>query len=249
VRATEPIEHRAIPVFAIAEPMASLILNITPIEGGFSLKARIYDALKAAITGMNIYDSDAELRLDERALSQQFGISRTPLREALAQLDQEGLVRIVPRRGIFIVRKTKAEIIEMITVWAALEGMAARLITQVASDEEIAELRQLHENFYSAQEIREHIGEYSDANIKFHQAIIRMSRCKLIATITDGLFMHVRAIRQRTIFERDRVKRSLVDHMNIIEALEARRTELAERLLVGHTLRLRDHVEQHVDLP
>ncbi|HXF52844.1 MAG TPA: GntR family transcriptional regulator [Hyphomicrobiaceae bacterium] len=229
--------------------MASLILNVSPIEEGFSLKARIYEALKAAIVRMNIYDTDAELRLDERALSQQFGISRTPLREALAQLDQEGLVKIVPRRGIYIVRKTKAEILEMITVWAGLEGMAARLVTHVASDEEIAELRQLHENFFSAEEIREHLGEYSDANIKFHQAIIRMSKCKLIATITDGLFMHVRAIRQRTIFERDRARRSLVDHMNIIEALEGRKTERAQRLVVEHTLRLRDHVEQHVDLP
>jgi DNA-binding GntR family transcriptional regulator len=247
--ATEPIEQTNVSAFAVAEPMASLVLNIRPIEEGFSLKARIYDALKAAIMRMNIYDGDAELRLDERALSGQFGISRTPLREALAQLDQEGLVRIVPRRGIYIVRKTKPEILEMITVWAALEGMAGRLVTQVAEDEEIAELRQLHENFDRTEEIREHIGEYSDANIKFHQAIIRMSRCRLIATITDGLFMHVRAIRHRAIFERDRVKRSLIDHMNIIEALEARKTELAERLLVEHTLRLRDHVEQHVDLP
>jgi len=229
--------------------MASLVLNVAPIEEGFSLKARIYEALKSAIVRMNIYDNDAELRLDERALSQQFGISRTPLREALAQLDQEGLVRIVPRRGIYIVRKTKAEILEMITVWAGLEGMAARLVTHVASDKEIAELRQLHENFFSAEEIREHLGEYSDANIRFHQAIIRMSKCKLIATITDGLFMHVRAIRQRTIFERDRARRSLVDHMNIIEALEGRKTERAQRLVVEHTLRLRDHVEQHVDLP
>ena len=81
---------------------------------------------------MNIYADEAELRLDERDLSQRFGVSRTPLREALAQLDQEGLVRIVARRGIFIVRKTKAEILDMITVWAALESMAARLATQHA---------------------------------------------------------------------------------------------------------------------
>ena len=84
---------------------------------------------------MNIYADDAQLRLDERDLSQRFGVSRTPLREALAQLDQEGLVRIVARRGIFIVRKTKAEILDMITVWAALESMAARLATQHASAE------------------------------------------------------------------------------------------------------------------
>src|SRR5262245_62567321 len=78
-----------------------------PIGEGISLKARAYEALKSAILNMNIYADEAELRLDERDLSQRFGVSRTPLREALAQLDQEGLVRIVARRGIFIVRKTK----------------------------------------------------------------------------------------------------------------------------------------------
>ena len=61
-------------------------------------------------------------------------------REALAQLDQEGLVKIVARRGIFIVRKTKAEILDMITVWAALESMAARLATKQATAEELAGL-------------------------------------------------------------------------------------------------------------
>src|SRR5215510_7123700 len=135
--------------------LADTQLQIAPIGEGISLKARAYDALKAAIMNMNIYAHEAELRLDERDLSQRFGVSRTPLREALAQLDQEGLVRIVPRRGIYIVRKTKAEILEMITVWAALEGMAACLVTQVADDQEIAELRRLHETFCGGQGIRE----------------------------------------------------------------------------------------------
>ena len=112
--------------------MADTQLKIAPIGEGISLKARAYEALKTAIMNMNIYADDAELRLDERDLSQRFGVSRTPLREALAQLDQEGLVRIVARRGIFIVRKTKAEILDMITVWAALESMAARLATKEA---------------------------------------------------------------------------------------------------------------------
>ena len=93
--------------------LADTQLQITPIGEGISLKARAYDALKAAITNMNIYAHEAELRLDERDLSQRFGVSRTPLREALAQLDQEGLVKIVARRGIFIVRKTKAEILDL----------------------------------------------------------------------------------------------------------------------------------------
>ena len=169
--------------------MRNLVLKIAPLEESLSLKARIHADLKAAISAMNIYDDNAELRLDERALSAQFGISRTPLREALAQLESEGLVRVLPRRGVFIVRKTKAEILDMITVWAALEGMAARLVCKVAADAEIAQLRRQHETFHADPAIRAHIGEYSDANIRFHQTIVRLSRSRLIEQITDGLFL------------------------------------------------------------
>ena len=227
--------------------MSENILKIEPLREDFSLKSRIYDALKSAIMQMNIYDENAELRMDERTLSEQFGISRTPLRETLARLDQEGIVRIEPRRGIFIVRKSKIEILDMITVWAALESMAARLITLNASDAEIASLRKLL-GVYSGEEVSQHIDEYSDTNISFHEAIIRMGKCDLISEITDKLFLHVRAIRARTIFEEDRARQSIIDHTEIIKSLEARNTEQAERLVREHTLKLCDHVARHVNL-
>jgi DNA-binding GntR family transcriptional regulator len=227
--------------------MSDSVLRIEPIAESVSLKVRAYLSLKSAITSMNIYAPDAELRLDERDLSQRFGVSRTPLREALVQLDSEGLVRIAPRRGIFIVRKTKAEILEMITVWAALESMAARLATEVATDGEIGALHPLVDAF-SADGVARKMGEYSDANILFHQAIIGLGKCQLIDTMTQSLFMHVRAIRQRTIFEADRARRSILDHKEIVSALVARDTDRAERLVREHTLKLRDHVERHVDL-
>jgi DNA-binding GntR family transcriptional regulator len=222
-------------------------LHVAAIDAGLSLKARAYDALKGAIMVMDIYAPEAVLRLDERDLSASFGVSRTPLREALAQLDQEGLVKIQPRRGIFIVRKTKAEILEMITVWAALESMAARLATQHATDAELASLHEMIDQF-SHDEVARQMGEYSDANIAFHSAIIQLSKCTLIAEMTDRLFFHVRAIRRRTIVEADRAKRSISDHKEIVAALEARDTERAERLVRTHTLHLRDHVEKYVDL-
>ena len=77
-------------------------LDIAPIEGSFSLKEHIYEVLKDAITGMNIYDEGADLRLDERQLSEQLRISRTPIREAIARLEQEGLVTVIPRRGVYL---------------------------------------------------------------------------------------------------------------------------------------------------
>ncbi len=225
--------------------MAQARLKVQPIAEDFSLKSRIYASLKEAIVSADIYNDETDLRLDERKLSEQFGISRTPLREALARLEQEGLVKIIPRRGVFIARRTKAEILEMITVWAALESMAARLATLHASDEEISALRLMVDAFDNRR-LNAHIDEYSEANIKFHQAILKLGKSALIEEIASGLFMHVRAIRSRTISESDRVNKSIVDHMHIIEALEARDTELAERLVREHTLSLAEHVKQNV---
>ena len=226
--------------------MTALKLIVQPLEADFSFRDRAYRALKQAITSMNIYNSRAELRLEERQLSQDLGVSRTPIREAINRLEQEGLVRSVPRKGVFVVRKTKAEILEMIVVWAALEGMAARLITLHASDAEIATLRAMSATFESDQ-ISARIDEYSETNIRFHQAIIGLSRCDLLAQIAENLFIHMRAIRVKTISEDNRANRSIIDHMNIIHALERRDTELAERLVRQHALDLAAHVEKNVD--
>ncbi|HYB10613.1 MAG TPA: GntR family transcriptional regulator [Alphaproteobacteria bacterium] len=225
--------------------MVSATLKVQPIELNFVLKDKIYEALKQAITQMNIYAEPGEPRLDERQLSLELGVSRTPIREAIARLEQEGLVRTAPRKGVFVVRKSKREILEMITVWAALEGMAARLVTERASDEEIATLRQMFATFEGGR-ISAHIDEYSETNIKFHTAILRMSRCELLCQMAENLFIHMRAIRHKTIHEDHRAERSIIDHLAIIRALESRDTELAEGLARKHTLDLASHVEKNV---
>jgi DNA-binding GntR family transcriptional regulator len=227
------------------QAMPSIEAIVQPIEDVQSLKDRTYAALKQAITAIDIYANPEEPRLDERELSARLGVSRTPIREAIARLQQEGLVRIAPRKGVFVVRKPKREILQMITVWAALESMAARLITLQAGDEEIASLRTLFATF-EGDESKADIDEYSDRNIRFHQAIIGMSRCDLLVDMADNLFIHMRAIRAKTISEDDRVSRSIIDHMNIIEALEDRNTEVAESLARQHTLDLAAHVEKNV---
>src|ERR671929_1738044 len=120
---------------------------LAPLEDTSTFADRAYTALKDTIVSLNVYEQPGEVRLDERQLASDLGISRTPVREAMAQLEREGFVRSVPRRGIYIVRKTRHEVIEMITAWAALESMAARLITENADDSEIATLRKMFARF------------------------------------------------------------------------------------------------------
>jgi len=227
-------------------PAPKIPLALSPISANASLRDQAYAALKQAIIETDIYSHSGEVRLDERQLLLSLGVSRTPIREAMTLLEQEGLLRTVPRRGIFIVRKTKRQIVEMIEMWAAIESMAARLATLHASDEDIAQLRRMFDEFRTSAPA-EHLEEYSDANIAFHQAIIGLSGSHLMGQTLENLFIHVRAIRRMTIAQADRAERSIVDHMRIIEALEKRDTELAERLVRQHSLDLAAHVEKHCD--
>ncbi|MBP2291263.1 GntR family transcriptional regulator [Azospirillum rugosum] len=221
-------------------------INVQPLDTGSTFRSQAYHALKQAISQMDIYDHNDEIRLEERQLSDMLGVSRTPIREALTLLEQEGFIRLQPRRGIFVIRKTKAEIIEMIQVWAALESMAGRMVAEHASDEDIRTLWDLFRNF-EEHDLKDHVSEYSDANIAFHKSIIRLSGSKLIQEMTDNLFIHIRAIRKLTIGQENRVERSIHDHKEIIKALERRDVDQSERLIRDHTLGLAAHVEKHCD--
>jgi DNA-binding GntR family transcriptional regulator len=227
-------------------PDAPPKLQIEPLDTSRTFRHLAYGTLKKAITEMDIYSHPGEIRLDERRLSKDLAISRTPVREAITLLEQEGFVRSSPRRGIFVVRKTKAQILEMIAVWAALESMSARLAAKNASDADLQRLQKMFAEF-EHEKPSDHLSEYSDANIAFHQEIIRLGGCKLIGEITENLFIHMRAIRKVTIGQDNRAERSIVDHMNIIEALGARDADRAERLVREHTFGLHAHVEKHGD--
>jgi DNA-binding GntR family transcriptional regulator len=221
-------------------------ITAEPLEGTATFKDRAYNALKEVLLSLDIYGRRGEIRLDERALALQFGISRTPVREAMAQLEREGFVRSVPRRGIYIVRKTKRQVVELIEAWAALESMAARLITENCSDDEISHLREMFAKFENGK-LHVKLDEYSEVNIQFHQTIISMSKNATLIRLAENLFTHMRMIRRKTIVEKNRADKSIRDHMNIIEALEARDTNRAEVLVRDHALGLAEHVARYAD--
>ena len=220
--------------------MSEQRLVIAPLASSESLKTRAYVALKTAISDMDIYAPDAELKLDERGLSSRFGVSRTPLREALALLDREGLINVVSRRGIYIVRKSRAELLDMITVWAALEGMAARLAAARASETTLSNLCQLAGEGGKP-------AEHGAANIRFHQAMLRAAGNACVDRISEELLFHVRAIRRHARWNNELCARSIAEHRDIIAAIERRDPDTAERLVRDHTFGLRERVAKSFD--
>lgn len=218
-------------------------MKLRPIASKFTLKDHVYDRLREAILEMDIYDQDADLRLDERSLAEQLNISRTPLRDAIARLESDGLVTVVPRKGVYVQRKSLEELLEMIIAWAALESMAARLAATNATDLEIATLRKIASK-YNDELSATRIAEYSDDNLKFHLHILEISHCALLKSMAEGLFLHIQAVRLRSMWESDRVKRSVVDHAEIIEALERRDADEAAERVREHTMQLHQHIRR-----
>lgn len=227
--------------------MTARKLRLKPVDSNVALKDKVYEALRSAIKSMDIYAENADAKLDERRLAEDLGVSRTPIREALSRLEQEGLVRMESRRGTFVVRKSKSEILQIICVWGALESLAARLGCVHASDQEIAGLRKVFVNLDNLTRAMAAIDEYSDENIRFHQAIMRLGKCELLSEIAEGLFIHMRAIRARALRGHERVAESVVDHLHIILAMEQRDAMLAETLVREHTDHLAEHVKEFVN--
>ena len=219
---------------------ASIVLR--PVEASFSLKEHIHGVLRDALLELDVYSRGTVLKLDERRMAEQLGVSRTPVREALTRLQQEGLVTIQARKGIFINKKELPETLELIKVWAALESMAARLACEEATDEEIGKLRRIAAQF-SQVRAKANLNEYSEANIQFHGTVMRISGCSRLQDLGDNVFAHLKPIRRRAMRDATRTDRSVVDHMNIIEAIECRDADLASQLVREHTFRLHDYLE------
>lgn len=224
--------------------------TLTGLQGGTgaSLKDRIYEQLKAAIRAVDLYADDVDLRLDERELAKCLNTSRTPLREALTRLENEGVVRIVPRKGVYAERKSKDEIVEMIYAWAGLESMAARLVCERASDEEIAGLRAKLDG-YGPEPTPEDVDAFDARDVDFHFSIIRLSGCAPMQKMADDLYAHIRSARTRIKHNSRRVRASVDEHEAIVEAIAMRDPALAESRVRAHAIGLAHHVRDRVNLP
>jgi DNA-binding GntR family transcriptional regulator len=225
-----------------------MVLNVEKIRVPSSLSERAYEAIKESILKIDITQMKDEGHIDERGLSESLGVSRTPLREAINRLVIEGFLKVVPRKGIYLVKKSKKEIVEILLVRAALEGMAARLATKYVTDEDIQKMKELFSPFSESSAGGQFI-KYSDANIVFHELVLRASHCEKLIEMAGNLFDHVRWIRFRTIVFEDRFSKMQREHLQIIEALEKKDPDLSEKRMRAHIDGLAQYIEEKVNFP
>jgi len=215
-------------------------LAVQPIAPPPSLAGLAYDTLKEFLLSS---DLDASQKLDERALAQRLGISRTPLREAIQKLALEGFLKVEPRRGVFVNYRSKEEIVEILYVRAALEAMAARLTVRYVTPEDIESLREIFIPFHE-DTVEEQVQEFSLANVHFHEKALELSRCSKIVEMASNIQDQMRMVRIYTMRSGGRAENSLAEHLQIIDALEQKNADLAAKRMREHILGLANYVEQ-----
>ncbi|WP_149780854.1 GntR family transcriptional regulator [Roseovarius litoreus] len=174
-------------------------------------------------------------KINEKALTTQFGVSRTPLREALKVLAAEGLLELIPHRGAVITRQSEAEIAEVFHVLAALEGLAGELTAQVASDAELAQITAMTE------ELRQSYAQtdrprYFRINQAIHQEILAASGNDTLVKSHELLAHRVQRARYQANLTPQRWRAAVEEHEAIAKALAARDAETTSRLMRDHLL-------------
>ena len=172
-------------------------------------------------------------RLDEVQLASRFGVSRTPIREALMQLGAIGLVEIRPRRGAIVVDPGPNRIYEMFEVMAELEGMAGSLAARRHTEEDRTSLLSAHARCEQSVTSGDADAYYYDNEI-FHHAIYEASHSGFLLDQCAALHRRLRPYRRLQLRVRNRMKLSFSEHTGIVEAILAGEAEAARRLLRSH---------------
>lgn len=198
----------------------------------FSLHDQVAERIRALIFDRHLAPGDF---IDEIALSEQWQISRTPLREALKVLAAEGLVEPVPRRGSRVIEINETDADELFPIMALLEGRCAFEATQHATDDDLRELQRMHDELERTAAALDVDGYYK-ANHAFHSFVQRLAGNRWLDRVTADLRKFVRMLRGRQLVLPGRIADSINEHRVLIAAMLAGDAARAERAMHDHLL-------------
>ena len=205
-----------------------------------SLGGQIFNRIRDDILSGN-YTPGEELK--EATLGKQLGVSRTPVREALRQLDLEGLVEIAPNRGAKVIGISRKDVEDIYHMRARLEGPAARKAAEQIKEEELAELEEvilLSEFHVKKPESKQMVR----LDGRFHEIMYRASGSRMLEHVLTDFLHYVKMARSHSVKTEHRAQESVKEHKRILEAIRQRDGDLAEQLANEHI----QHVIENLDL-
>ncbi len=206
-----------------------------------SLSGRIYHRIREGILD-GTYAPDEELK--EKSIGDEFGVSRTPVREALRQLELEGLVTIIPNKGAYVAAISVQDIKDIYEMRSLLEGLCAKWAAEKATDEQLAELEEnvFLTEFHLKKENWEQIYELDN---RFHELLYEACDSRELKQVLTNYHQYVQRIRRITLGKQQRAANSMEEHRQIVEALKKRDSLEAQQCATNHirsTISNMDHI-------
>ena len=195
-----------------------------------ALYLQVADRLRDQIYQHELVPGDP---IDEMALCERYGISRTPLREALKVLSSEGLIELIPRRGSFVRSMDIEELNELFPVMAVLEGLCAREAVENCTPKDLKQLEQMHEKLEDYVK-QGNIDAYYEQNFVFHQAVQDLSGNKWLQRVIGDLRKVLRLARHMQLTIPGRLEESLEEHRQIMKAFTQQDSDLADQNMQNH---------------
>lgn len=198
----------------------------------YSLHGRVFNRLREDILS-GVYKPNEELR--ENTIATELGVSRTPVREAIKQLELEGLVNVIPNKGAYVTGISEKDIHDIYVIRSYLEGLCARWACEKQTDELISQLTEVVEltDFYIAKGNTDQIFELDN---KFHELLYNASDSKRLYQLLSDFHHYVKRVRQLSLSELERGKQSNDEHRAIVEAIKSHNGQEAERLAHEHII-------------
>lgn len=196
----------------------------------YSLRARVYNSLREDILNgkYNAGENLVELRIAE-----ELNVSRTPVREAIRQLELEGLVESIPNKRVTVKGISAKDMEDIYRIRRVLEGLSARWAVEQISDDEVNELQEVYElmEFYTQ---KSDINQIAKLNTRFHEIIFSATKSSILRHILKDFQFYVKWARHESLSSPGRMEEALKEHLNILQAIKSRDGEEAEKYLTIH---------------
>lgn len=197
---------------------------------GYTLRGRVYHTIRENILNGE-YRPDEELR--EIAIGKELGVSRTPVREALRQLELEGLIYIIPNKGAYVKGISGEDIRDIYMIRSRLEGLSARLAAEKITQEELSSLEEvIYLSEFHAE--KEHYDKVFEMDSKFHELLYEASGSKQLHHLLSDYHHYVQRVRKMSVATNVRAEESTKEHRRILEAIRDRDPDRAEQLAKEH---------------
>lgn len=205
-----------------------------------SLRGRVFERLREDILS-GVYKEKEELR--EVSIGEELGVSRTPVREALRQLELEGLVKIIPNKGAYVTGITQADVRDIYRIRSVLEGLCARWATEHITEEQMTELEEililaefhLKKNAKCAEQV-------SVLDGRFHKVLYEASNSRIMEHVLTDFHKYVKMARKMSVGSKSRAEKSVREHRQILEAIKRKDADMAETLANQHMMNVMENL-------